>query len=465
MIAAAMAFGLVISALLAAAGATAERGLRALRLPLRWSWIVSLTAATGLTGAAVRAAAYPDQAAVRSVTTPSSARPAPAQGESRSTEVSAPTEQVAQWGAWPVRASQWLSRLDLGLLIIWTLSSCAGLGMLITGALRLRAARRHWKAVVVAGRDVLVSPDVGPATAGILAPAIVIPGWALPLSPERLDMVVRHESEHAGSGDPLLLLSARLLVLLQPWNLPAWYCLHRLRVAVEIDCDARVLGADGDRATYASLLLDVGGHKSGLRTSTALAGLSIPLERRIEMITDARHHGSAWHGLGALAVASLLAAVACTGRHPVPAPAPLSVARADSAHLFLPSGTLLRAIARRYEPGAFLSGDRPAQIVALVFDDRDSVVEHAVYERHAVSGDFIDSMLTRFPQFARNAQDQHRALNTAGIADVGSEALSTDATEVERPNPGSIWVVWASYRACWSSTYHRPCTSKPSPIS
>jgi len=54
-------------------------------------------------------------------------------------------------------------------------------------------------------------------------------------------MVIAHEQSHLAAHDPLLLIVALFLLVLMPWNLPLWWQLHRLRYAIEVDCDSRVL--------------------------------------------------------------------------------------------------------------------------------------------------------------------------------------------------------------------------------
>jgi bla regulator protein blaR1 len=46
--------------------------------------------------------------------------------------------------------------------------------------------------------------------------------------------------------DPLLPRVAQLMVALAPWNLPAWWQLRRLRFAIQVDSDARVLQTNID---------------------------------------------------------------------------------------------------------------------------------------------------------------------------------------------------------------------------
>ncbi len=70
-------------------------------------------------------------------------------------------------------------------------------------------------------------------------------------------LILEHERQHMLARDPLLLRAGILLVMLVPWNLPLWWQLRRLRLAIELDCDARVLGSGADAIRYAEVLLGV----------------------------------------------------------------------------------------------------------------------------------------------------------------------------------------------------------------
>ena len=62
--------------------------------------------------------------------------------------------------------------------------------------------------------------------------------------------IERHVLEASHGRDPLVLHAAALLALVTPWNLALWWLNRRLRLAVELDCDARVLAGklEGDDA-------------------------------------------------------------------------------------------------------------------------------------------------------------------------------------------------------------------------
>ena len=82
--------------------------------------------------------------------------------------------------------------------------------------------------------------------------------------------------------DPLLLAAGCLAVALVPWNQAAWWMLRRLRAAVEMDCDARVLRRGARRHAYGTLLVEMAGRGPGLSLGApALAGPPSTLERRL----------------------------------------------------------------------------------------------------------------------------------------------------------------------------------------
>ena len=179
-----------------------------------------------------------------------------------------------------------LQAADLLLVPAWLLASA---GLLLAGgalALTLQLRRRGWRPARVAGVPVLVSAATGPAVVGFIRGSIVLPEWALEWDGERQRMMVEHEREHLRARDPLLLLFALAAVAAVPWNAALWWQLRRLRLAIEVDCDARVLRRRPDVRAYALLLLDVGRLASAGRVPTlALTEPSSFLERRIRTMT------------------------------------------------------------------------------------------------------------------------------------------------------------------------------------
>ena len=157
----------------------------------------------------------------------------------------------------PVVVGAPVSRLDLFIALAWIAVS---LGLAIRFALAartLRLRRAAWRSAVVDGESLLVSQDAGPAVVGFRRPAVVIPDWVLGLDRPLRQLVLRHEREHLEHNDPRLIVTALGIATIAPWNPVLWLQLRRLRAALELDCDHRVLRAHPDVRRYGSLLLAV----------------------------------------------------------------------------------------------------------------------------------------------------------------------------------------------------------------
>jgi beta-lactamase regulating signal transducer with metallopeptidase domain len=67
-----------------------------------------------------------------------------------------------------------------------------------------------------------------------------------------------------------------------PWNLALWWQLRRLCLAIEMDCDNRVVAELGDATAYGELLLRIAQATSrGPRLQPAFLGGMGSLERRL----------------------------------------------------------------------------------------------------------------------------------------------------------------------------------------
>jgi beta-lactamase regulating signal transducer with metallopeptidase domain len=168
------------------------------------------------------------------------------------------------------------------LTAVWLVLSLLVLCAYAQAWARFRHARRGWRAGRLCDQQVLLARDAGPAVFGLRRASIVLPEWVAAAPPQVQRMIVLHEAEHARAGDHVLLAFAPLALVLLPWNLPLWWAVHRLRLAVELDCDRRVLARGVPAREYGSLLLDIVG--GAARLPTAAAALAEPrtfLERRI----------------------------------------------------------------------------------------------------------------------------------------------------------------------------------------
>ena len=173
--------------------------------------------------------------------------------------------------------------------------------------------------VALAGIPILLTDEFGPAVVGYRGGQVLLPRWCLELSPEERALVLAHELEHLKSGDVRLLVAARCALVLLPWLLPLWWQVHRLRLAVEIDCDGRVLRRDVRLARYGELLLEVGRRRRACSVVHAVAALAEPrsnLERRIHAMTESKPRRRWLHATIAAVAAASFIAVACESPSP-----------------------------------------------------------------------------------------------------------------------------------------------------
>jgi len=237
-----------------------------------------------------------------------------------------------------ISAASPLSTLNRPLIVLWAVASVCWLGLLGLSAMILSRRATRWRPEVIEGVPVFVSHAMGPALMGVFTPGIVLPGWALELPRERLRLAIAHEREHASARDPLLLLAAALALAAMPWNPALWYAFARLRLAVEVDCDRRVLLAHPDVGLYGALLLDVGERTlAGATPVAALAESSSNLERRLHLMTTRPQSFASVRLIGAFVGALLFLAIAC--RAPRPASLP-SVAGGATSRSDLPGPTV-----------------------------------------------------------------------------------------------------------------------------
>ena len=213
---------------------------------------------------------------------------------------------------WPV-----LPRWDFPLGALWALNSAAMLLGMVGTSLQFRRISNRWPVVRVNGRSIKLAERTGPALFGVLRPQVILPRWLLDASPVIRSIVIAHEESHLAARDPLLLRAAQLIVALAPWNLPAWWQLRRLRFAIEVDCDARVLETNVDPVSYGEALLAIAQHRSRLPLgAVALTESLSQLERRIQVMLSKTPR---YYAVPATTFAALATAfVACATQLQVP---------------------------------------------------------------------------------------------------------------------------------------------------
>ena len=322
-----MGYAALVAALLAAAGALFEEYSPWLVGRRRLVWLAVIVSSLLL---AMIVTVTPEGASIRPSPAAQRTEHEAAKGDSPATGSSLVASSLPASGAAPsdvrttaagdaARTSSFAtasSRLDVFLILGWLACTTLCLAALALSAWRVARMRRAWREGVIAGVPVFVSHDVGPAVIGLVHHGIVVPAWVEALREDEQRTVITHEREHVRAGDPLMLWGATLLVALAPWNIPLWYALRRLRHAIEIDCDARVLRLRPDTRAYCTLLLDVGERTlAGIAPIAALAEPATLLERRIDAMTAPVRAWDRRLALRAVAALSLIMA-ACWAPHP-----------------------------------------------------------------------------------------------------------------------------------------------------
>jgi hypothetical protein len=205
---------------------------------------------------------------------------------------------------------EYVGRLDRYLFpLLWT-SSAVVAAIFAIAIVRLVERRRAWLRVSLDGHSVLVSDTEGPAIVGLVKSAIVVPRWALAETQRVRSLIITHELEHQRTGDHLLSAFTLLLTVAQPWNPAVWWIARRLRLALEVDCDSRVLRRGSDPRAYGLLLLEAGSRAAGCRLP--IPALSRPLsslEERLRVIT-AERRSSRFRAARLVLVAGILVATA-----------------------------------------------------------------------------------------------------------------------------------------------------------
>lgn len=298
---AAMLYMAAVGALLGAVALVTERILAQLGWPRRGVWVLSLTASLALPAYALLTydASRPGLEAAASAPPASPDGPAATDADTSvsreeisagwSGELAAWAEQFDLAAGRNASSSVWPAwrELDKPLTLLWIASTAAMLFICGVAWLGLRRAARRWPTVEIDGTSVLVSEQLGPAVLGLLRSRVVVPRWLLDAPEEMRTIALRHELEHVGAHDPLLIAVALLLLAIAPWNPALWWQLQRLRLAIEMDCDARVTRRGIDPIVYANVLLAV--RERHAPTPFAAVALTEPvsqLERRIRVLTQ-----------------------------------------------------------------------------------------------------------------------------------------------------------------------------------
>jgi beta-lactamase regulating signal transducer with metallopeptidase domain len=308
-----MLYAVVVSAVLGAAAWTAVRSADMRRAPARLYWSLAIVASLVLPIAIA-------SVSIQAPTLNKNVQP----GAIAAIPLRQFTSQVVAPAAWVHRVPAGPG-LDKLLVAGWIAASAVLAAGIVVSGLLLHRRKAHWTADRIAGVEVFVSDSVGPAVVGLLQPRIVVPRWIAGATAEEQALIIAHERTHLDADDARLLALAVLLMICMPWNLPLWWQLRRLRLAIEVDCDARVLRGGGDVARYGETLLMVGArHSSGLPVVAAMSEPRSNLEQRLRKMLS-RPAKFAWASGAALAGVSLVLAASAAeisppNRDPDPRP-------------------------------------------------------------------------------------------------------------------------------------------------
>ncbi|MCZ0934277.1 MAG: M56 family metallopeptidase [Gemmatimonadetes bacterium] len=311
---------LLISGLLALAAFATQRALGHFRKPVRWGWFAAVVGSVALPFAAFLApgllpglGASPWAPLIElSEAVVVTSAPAAAEAAEPAAWFAAGAPSVFAGGVWALLVAGMLFHLGRAYR-------------------RLRSEMRTWTPGRVLGSQVMIADDRGPAVVGIRRPVVVMPRWIPELDDRLLRLVFLHEREHQRAGDHRLFAVAVAALVLMPWNLFLWWQLSRLRLAIEFDCDRRVLERGESPRDYADALITVGGRVSApLLAAAAFAERKPAVERRLRRMTEPLARLRIPRTLGATGVAALaIILVLGTPQPEAPMDAPAPAADVD----------------------------------------------------------------------------------------------------------------------------------------
>jgi beta-lactamase regulating signal transducer with metallopeptidase domain len=323
-----MLYVIMVTLLLSIGAFLAERAARLKRASTRWIWITAIVASLAL----------PTVIASVSVQLPNVLSPAVAQKIVVLREATTGALSPVMWISGSAGEPRRWRDFDATLNLLWRGASAAMLLALVASGAYLLMRKRQWRLDTVAGATVFVTPDTGPAVVGLMRPRVVVPRWLTLALPSHQAAVIAHEQSHLEARDPQLFTLALALLVFMPWNLPLWWQLRRLRYAIEVDCDARVLKGGIDPAHYGETLISVGERQSAyIGAVAAMSESKSFLEERIRIMIS---KPVKWRRVGVAALASLSIGLTALAAQVSP---PNAVAAPHTA-MELPAATLDRYV-------------------------------------------------------------------------------------------------------------------------
>ena len=326
-----MLFSLVIGGVVSFAALAAHDAQRAANHSVRFVWFGAIVATVVLSFAApARRVSAPTRIPMPTATTTSATTPSLPRSPSVTVRltraadvVMIPIETALQFAQ--TRVSRLPMPWHVAIASLWLIGTTVTIGIFVASYARIRRLMRRWPVQRIDDIRARIAPSAGPAVIGLAPSEIILPSWLLSRPIEEQRLVVAHEREHVNARDPWLLVLACAAVALMPWNPALWFALSRLRLAIEVDCDRRVLGHGVATEAYGSLLIDLSVQRADV--PSAMPAYSMPafscngsyLERRLVAMTSrpSRFASSRRMVGGLLAAAALMAA--CESKLPTSA--------------------------------------------------------------------------------------------------------------------------------------------------
>jgi beta-lactamase regulating signal transducer with metallopeptidase domain len=312
---------LVAGTFLALGASAVASALSAAGRSTRWGWAAALGALLALGVVAPRSRTFTITSATTMQVPSAEALAAPARsGIVALVETIREPIQQTVFRAITIASAAIPSGAARVIVLGWTLASAVLFAVYLIVNLRMSRARRHWPRERLLGVDVRIAPTAGPAVIGVVRAEIVVPRALLQRSDDEQRLILAHEHEHLRARDNVLLGLACVAVIALPWHPAVWYILARLRLAIELDCDARVLRRGAAPRSYGALLIDMAAHGAGIRVGTlALADRPSHLERRLLAMRPHRSRFALVRGGASCALAGLLVLAACEAKVPTSA--------------------------------------------------------------------------------------------------------------------------------------------------
>jgi beta-lactamase regulating signal transducer with metallopeptidase domain len=280
------------------------------------------------------------------------------------------------------------SLINQSVAAAWLFGSLSCLALYVWMRLRMHRAARHWRKQTIDDQPVWITEALGPAVYGIADPVILLPRWALDAPAHVRTLILQHEQEHITARDPVLLLLGLILVALQPWNLPLWWQLRRLRFALEVDCDARIVRRGTPAHAYGKVLLSVAERRSITPLGAiALTEPASQLLRRVRIMTATVPRRGRWAITTALGASIACLAAAAQLQAPALSQAP-GLSQAPNAVAALrkppvgedPRAALVEKLVRVTYPELFGAGPAPGPVLITLLMNPDGTLNKSVKE-------------------------------------------------------------------------------------